>query len=192
MTGATGVHLLLRNPDEQLAAARSRGDGSHHPASSGTGRGPGTAVGGPLRRTNPEPLLVNDATRDDRFARDPYFAGLDCCSLLVVPILNQGCRKHCSSWRTGSSAARSPPNASTASCSSPDNSPSPSTTPASTPHSNTKSPNAPTNSPGPTRLETAQHHRRPHRRGQPAPPRRRPRRRMAARQRYRNPAQPSP
>jgi predicted ATPase/signal transduction histidine kinase len=37
-----------------------------------------------------EPLLVDDATRDDRFARDPYFAGLGLCSLLIVPILNQG------------------------------------------------------------------------------------------------------
>jgi diguanylate cyclase (GGDEF)-like protein len=36
------------------------------------------------------PLLVEDATRDDRFARDPYVAPLDCCSLLVVPILMHG------------------------------------------------------------------------------------------------------
>ena len=31
-----------------------------------------------------------DATRDDRFARDPYFTDLDCCSLLAVPILSRG------------------------------------------------------------------------------------------------------
>ena len=37
-----------------------------------------------------EPLVVADATRDDRFARDPYFADLDCCSLLAVPILSRG------------------------------------------------------------------------------------------------------
>jgi diguanylate cyclase (GGDEF)-like protein len=36
------------------------------------------------------PLLVADATRDDRFARDPYVSPLDCCSLLVVPILLKG------------------------------------------------------------------------------------------------------
>lgn len=36
------------------------------------------------------PLLVEDATRDDRFARDPYVAPLECCSLLVVPILMHG------------------------------------------------------------------------------------------------------
>jgi diguanylate cyclase (GGDEF)-like protein/PAS domain S-box-containing protein len=37
-----------------------------------------------------EPLRVEDATRDDRFARDPYLAGLDRCSLLVVPIQSHG------------------------------------------------------------------------------------------------------
>jgi diguanylate cyclase (GGDEF)-like protein len=33
---------------------------------------------------------VEDATRDDRFARDEYFAGVECCSLLFVPIRKQG------------------------------------------------------------------------------------------------------
>jgi diguanylate cyclase (GGDEF)-like protein len=37
-----------------------------------------------------ETLIVEDATCDDRFARDPYFAGIDRCSLLVVPIRKQG------------------------------------------------------------------------------------------------------
>jgi diguanylate cyclase (GGDEF)-like protein len=37
-----------------------------------------------------QPLLVEDATRDDRFARDPYLAGAQRCSLLVVPIAKQG------------------------------------------------------------------------------------------------------
>ena len=37
-----------------------------------------------------EPLLVDDATADDRFARDPYLATLGHCSLLVVPILAHG------------------------------------------------------------------------------------------------------
>lgn len=40
-----------------------------------------------------EPLVVDDATRDDRFARDPYFDGLDRCSLLVVPVLTRGVLK---------------------------------------------------------------------------------------------------
>src|SRR4029079_16664460 len=37
-----------------------------------------------------EPLVVDDATADDRFARDPYFADLNCCSLLALPILSRG------------------------------------------------------------------------------------------------------
>ena len=37
-----------------------------------------------------EPLLVEDATRDPRFAHDPYLTGLSCCSLLAVPILGKG------------------------------------------------------------------------------------------------------
>ena len=42
-----------------------------------------------LERTR-EPLVVADATSDDRFARDPYFADADCCSLLAIPILSRG------------------------------------------------------------------------------------------------------
>ncbi|WP_369799010.1 AAA family ATPase [Caenimonas sp. SL110] len=34
-------------------------------------------------------LIVDDATSDDRFSRDPYFAGLPVCSLLLVPIAGQ-------------------------------------------------------------------------------------------------------
>ena len=37
-----------------------------------------------------EPLVVADATGDDRFARDPYFADAGCCSLLALPILSRG------------------------------------------------------------------------------------------------------
>ena len=37
-----------------------------------------------------ETLVVEDATRDDRFARDPYFEGVGCCSLLVMPVLTRG------------------------------------------------------------------------------------------------------
>ncbi|HVE52241.1 MAG TPA: ATP-binding protein, partial [Ramlibacter sp.] len=38
-------------------------------------------------------LLVDDACRDARFSEDPYFAALESCSLLVVPILNQGAHR---------------------------------------------------------------------------------------------------
>jgi signal transduction histidine kinase len=42
-----------------------------------------------VRRTA-EPLVVADATRDDRFARDPYFTDVHGCSLLAIPILSRG------------------------------------------------------------------------------------------------------
>ncbi|WP_307797953.1 sensor histidine kinase [Actinoplanes flavus] len=67
MTGATRVHLVLRQPGRR----------DPRPA-------PATAVRY-VTRTH-RPLLVADATRDDRFARDPYLAGLDHCSLLAMPI----------------------------------------------------------------------------------------------------------
>lgn len=37
-----------------------------------------------------EPLLLDDAIADKRFARDPYFQDLACCSMMVVPILHHG------------------------------------------------------------------------------------------------------
>jgi signal transduction histidine kinase len=37
-----------------------------------------------------EPLVVGDVAGDDRFARDPYFTDIACCSLLAVPILSRG------------------------------------------------------------------------------------------------------
>ncbi|MES2633232.1 MAG: AAA family ATPase [Pseudomonadota bacterium] len=37
-----------------------------------------------------ETLVVDDVAGDDRFARDPYFAGVALCSMLVVPISGQG------------------------------------------------------------------------------------------------------
>jgi signal transduction histidine kinase len=91
MTGATGVHLLLWSEDRQdwlLPAPGS--DGGIIPVS-GSGR-EGAVPMSVLRyaqRTR-EPLVVGDATRDDRFARDPYFDDVACCSLLAVPILSRG------------------------------------------------------------------------------------------------------
>jgi diguanylate cyclase (GGDEF)-like protein len=38
-------------------------------------------------------MLIDDASRDDRVARDPYLTGLDHCSLLVVPVISQGAPK---------------------------------------------------------------------------------------------------
>ena len=91
MTGATGVHLLLWSDDRQdwlLPAAD--GDGGTAPVSAGSPeRGLPMSVLRYAQRTR-EPLVVGDATRDDRFARDPYFTDVDSCSLLAVPILSRG------------------------------------------------------------------------------------------------------
>ncbi len=90
MTGATGVHLLLWSDELQDWLLPT-------PDSAG-----GTPIGGTGReRTVPlsvlryvqrirEPIVASDVTRDDRFARDPYFADVTGCSLLAVPIVNRG------------------------------------------------------------------------------------------------------
>jgi signal transduction histidine kinase len=94
MTGATGVNLVLWDEARQdwllPGPAGSRGRLSSGPASA-AGGDPAAPVSvlRYLRRTQ-EPLAVGDATSDDRFARDPYFDGVTCCSLLAVPVLGRG------------------------------------------------------------------------------------------------------
>jgi GAF domain-containing protein/predicted ATPase len=86
ITGATGVRLLLWDEDR---------DGWFLPAPDAGDGGPGQEGAVPMsvvryiQRTH-EPLIVPDAARDDRFARDSYFADVDYCSLLAVPILSRG------------------------------------------------------------------------------------------------------
>ncbi|SDT62628.1 sensor histidine kinase [Actinoplanes derwentensis] len=80
MTGATHVRLVLRHRTGDWHTTEIAGD---------TPAGPGpdrleSAVRYVLRTGRP--LLVADATRDGRFARDPYLAGLGTCALLAVPI----------------------------------------------------------------------------------------------------------
>jgi signal transduction histidine kinase/uncharacterized protein YoaH (UPF0181 family) len=85
MTGATGVHLLLWSDErrEWLASAPGSdgGAGQEHAVPMSVLRY--------VQRTR-ESLVVDDATRDDRFARDPYFDDATSCSLLAVPILSRG------------------------------------------------------------------------------------------------------
>ena len=187
MTGATGVHLLLWNDDEHGWLLPTPG-GPTAPAGrrrrAASRRLVPLSVVRYVERTR-EPLVVSDATHDDRFARDPYFDRRR--PLLAAGRADPQPRHafaHCCCWRTGSSAARSPPTASTASCSSPDSSPSSSTTRSSTPRWSARSPNAPSSSTiANQRLEQLlQHHRPAHRPGQPAPVGGRARRRMAPRQ----------
>ncbi|MEU4670501.1 AAA family ATPase [Amycolatopsis sp. NPDC023774] len=90
MTGATSVHLLLwdEHRHDWLLPTPNRTTDT-------------ATAGGPQERDLPmsavryvqrtaETLIVDDATRDDRFARDPYIAGLDACSLLAMPIPGRG------------------------------------------------------------------------------------------------------
>jgi diguanylate cyclase (GGDEF)-like protein len=95
LTGATRVTLVLRGEAaEEWAVQASPHDTSLGASAAATPidqaqrRLPVSAFRYALRTR--EPLLVEDAVQDDRFAADPYLAGLDRCSLLVVPIQSQG------------------------------------------------------------------------------------------------------
>jgi signal transduction histidine kinase len=79
MAGATGVDLVLWDEARQDWALSGPPNSPAAPMS----------VLRYLRRTQ-EPLAVSDATSDDRFARDPYFDGVACCSLLAVPVFGRG------------------------------------------------------------------------------------------------------
>ena len=91
MTGATGVQLLLWSEDRHgwLLPAPDADGGTVPVSGIGYERVVPTSVLRYAQRTR-EPLVVADAAHDDRFARDPYFAGVDRCSLLAVPVLSRG------------------------------------------------------------------------------------------------------
>jgi diguanylate cyclase (GGDEF)-like protein len=97
MTGATSVLFVLRNEDDaQWQLAASLHDGVATPEAAPVSVEEAGARGllplSVLRyagRTG-APLLVGDATQDDRFMQDPYIAARTCCSLLAVPILSRG------------------------------------------------------------------------------------------------------
>jgi signal transduction histidine kinase len=91
MTGATAVHLLLWSEDRQdwLLPASDAGGGNVPVSRTGQEGAAPMSVLRYVQRTR-EPLVTGDAASDDRFARDPYFAGVTCCSLLAVPILSRG------------------------------------------------------------------------------------------------------
>jgi GAF domain-containing protein len=91
MTGATGVHLLLWSDDQQdwLRPAPPAADVTVAAGGKDPERGLPMSVLRYVQRTR-EPLVVDDALRDDRFARDPYFTDITCCSVLAVPIVSRG------------------------------------------------------------------------------------------------------
>jgi signal transduction histidine kinase len=84
MTGATAVRLL---PWSDERSGWVMPPGGTPPADEG--RAVPASVLRYVERTG-EPLVVGDAVADERFARDPYFAGLDLCSLLAVPVHSRG------------------------------------------------------------------------------------------------------
>jgi diguanylate cyclase (GGDEF)-like protein len=90
LTGATEVLVVLCNADTGgwFLLAPDTGEAVPVEAAGSQGLLPVTAVRY-VRRTG-QPLLVADATRDDRFAQDRYVAAADRCSLLVLPLAVQG------------------------------------------------------------------------------------------------------
>jgi signal transduction histidine kinase len=89
MTGATGVHLVLWDGNSRRWMS---------PGSAGQGGSPGDSVDertapmsvlGYVQRTG-DTVIVDDATRDDRFSRDPYFADVGRCSLVATPVVSRG------------------------------------------------------------------------------------------------------
>ncbi|WP_445187682.1 AAA family ATPase [Pseudonocardia sp. Cha107L01] len=89
MTGATGVHLLLWDNDRHDWLRPTPARGTTPISGTGHEHHLPTSVLRYVQRTG-EPLIVPDVPGDDRFARDPYFTDVACCSLLALPILSRG------------------------------------------------------------------------------------------------------
>jgi signal transduction histidine kinase len=89
MTGATDVHLVPWSDDRQDWLLPTPDGGTVPLSGAGHEHDLPMSVLRYAQRTA-EPLVVDDATGDERFARDPYFTDVACCSLLAVPILSRG------------------------------------------------------------------------------------------------------
>jgi predicted ATPase/signal transduction histidine kinase len=91
MTGASSVRLLLwgENPNGWFLPEPNADGGAIPVSRAGRDRAAPMSVLSYVQRTR-APLVVADAAHDDRFARDPYFAGVACSALLAVPILSRG------------------------------------------------------------------------------------------------------
>ncbi|MBN1172193.1 MAG: sensor domain-containing diguanylate cyclase, partial [Micromonosporaceae bacterium] len=92
MTGATSVRIVLHDDASSSWYLPAEGGGGRSPRSleEAMRRGEIPVSAFWYAERTQQPLLVRDALRDERFATDPYFAGLDQCSLLVVPIMATG------------------------------------------------------------------------------------------------------
>ncbi|WP_035740602.1 diguanylate cyclase [Parafrankia elaeagni] len=89
MTGATSVHLLLRERERDGWLVPTGAGGTRTLRAAGQQGLLPLSVIRYATRTR-EPVVAANATRDDRFQRDPYFAGLDRCSVLAVPVMIRG------------------------------------------------------------------------------------------------------
>jgi signal transduction histidine kinase len=89
MTGATSVRLLLWSDDRQDWLVPAPASDSIRRSSAATEHAVPMSVLRYAKRI-PEPLVVADAVTDERFAGDPYFADVDRCSLVALPILSRG------------------------------------------------------------------------------------------------------
>ncbi|OHV18629.1 serine/threonine protein kinase [Parafrankia soli] len=89
MAGATGVHLLLRDQQDQGWLVPVGNGGSVPLPEAARRRLLPASVVRYAERTR-EPVVVADSIRDDRFCRDPYFTDIDRCSLLAVPLMIRG------------------------------------------------------------------------------------------------------
>jgi diguanylate cyclase (GGDEF)-like protein len=90
MTGATSVRLVVWDESRGTWCLPAQGDLAAEPVDAAAARGSLPLSAFRIVERTHLPLLVDDATLDDRFARDPYFARLDRCSLLVLPVRSQG------------------------------------------------------------------------------------------------------
>lgn len=91
IAGATTVRMLLCGDDTSqwsLCSANKEEAALTVEAAGASGLLPLAAFRYVVRTR--QPLLVEDALRDDRFCRDAFFADRQQCSLMLVPILNQG------------------------------------------------------------------------------------------------------
>jgi GAF domain-containing protein len=88
LAGATAVRLVLINDESEGWFLPEESENIPLEEAGARGLIPPSAFRY-AERTR-EPLLVEDATTDHRFARDKYVTGLESCSLLVVPVLARG------------------------------------------------------------------------------------------------------
>lgn len=92
LTGATQVQLVLWDEDARdwFVAAGEQPDADPVRIEDAGARGLLPLTAFRYAERTREPLLVEDATHDDRFAGDPFLHAAQRCSLLLVPILEHG------------------------------------------------------------------------------------------------------